>query len=184
MSNIVSSNIDENYPVAGIDNDSQGFRDNFNQIKIALSTANAEITDLETTAARLNVDNNFNGAQIQNALFYNTTLKSYSQATAASIPIYWNAGQFQTVNVAGNLTLTLTGWPNVGNFGKLRVAILGDGANTYTVTFEADDGNNIKHRATDSLSVSILSDTNPKIFDFWTIDNGSTVYAEYIGEFS
>ena len=33
-SNINTNTIDENYPVAGIDNDSQGFRDNFTSIKI------------------------------------------------------------------------------------------------------------------------------------------------------
>ena len=32
-SNIISSTIDDTYPVAGIDNDTQGFRDNFNIIK-------------------------------------------------------------------------------------------------------------------------------------------------------
>ena len=32
-SNIVDTTIDDTYPVAGIDNDSQGFRDNFNIIK-------------------------------------------------------------------------------------------------------------------------------------------------------
>ena len=29
-SNIVDTTIDETYPVAGVENDSQGFRDNFN----------------------------------------------------------------------------------------------------------------------------------------------------------
>ena len=37
-SNIISSTIDESYPVAGQDNDTQGFRDNFNIIKTAAST--------------------------------------------------------------------------------------------------------------------------------------------------
>ena len=32
MSSIITSNIDENFPVPGQDNNSQGFRDNFNNI--------------------------------------------------------------------------------------------------------------------------------------------------------
>jgi hypothetical protein len=42
-----SSNIDTNFPVQGRDNPSQGFRDNFAQIKLALITAADEISALE-----------------------------------------------------------------------------------------------------------------------------------------
>ena len=52
-SEIISNTIDANFPVAGQDNDSQGFRDNFNIIKTALSVANTEITDLQSGAARV-----------------------------------------------------------------------------------------------------------------------------------
>ena len=38
-SNIVADTIDDTYPVAGQDNDSQGFRDNFSQIQTGLETA-------------------------------------------------------------------------------------------------------------------------------------------------
>ena len=38
-SSIDTTTIDANYPVAGIDNDSQGFRDNFNSIKTNITTA-------------------------------------------------------------------------------------------------------------------------------------------------
>jgi hypothetical protein len=42
-----SSNIDTNFPVQGRDNPSQGFRDNFAQIKLALITAADEISALD-----------------------------------------------------------------------------------------------------------------------------------------
>lgn len=45
-SRIDTSNIDINYPVAGIDNDSQGFRDNFDEIKAALDDAALDIDAL------------------------------------------------------------------------------------------------------------------------------------------
>ena len=35
-SDIVYSTIDEAYPVAGVDNDTQGFRDNFNKVKFLI----------------------------------------------------------------------------------------------------------------------------------------------------
>ena len=47
--------IDTAYPVAGQDNDTQGFRDNFAATKTALQYANSEITNLQTNSA-LTVD--------------------------------------------------------------------------------------------------------------------------------
>ena len=47
-SNIISGTIDGEYPVAGIDNDTQGFRDNFSIIKDSLAAAKAEVEDLQT----------------------------------------------------------------------------------------------------------------------------------------
>ena len=49
-SNIVDTTIDDTYPVAGIDNDSQGFRDNFNIIKSNFVAAKAELTELQNNA--------------------------------------------------------------------------------------------------------------------------------------
>jgi len=45
-SNIVPGNVDGTYPVAGQDNSSQGFRDNFNAIKNNFTEAKNEIEDL------------------------------------------------------------------------------------------------------------------------------------------
>jgi hypothetical protein len=42
------SNIDITYPIAGQDNDSQGFRDNFKNIQTGLDTARSEITILQS----------------------------------------------------------------------------------------------------------------------------------------
>ena len=55
MSNITTAGFDEAFPVAGQDNDSQGFRTNFNVTKVALELANTEIGALETNTAKLNV---------------------------------------------------------------------------------------------------------------------------------
>jgi hypothetical protein len=41
-----SQQINTNYPIPGVDNDTQGFRDNFRNIQQALSAAASEITEL------------------------------------------------------------------------------------------------------------------------------------------
>ena len=63
MSNINYVSINENFPVAGQDNDTQVFRDNFDTIKTSLRYAKEELEifqDSATGAARLNQSNNFN----------------------------------------------------------------------------------------------------------------------------
>jgi hypothetical protein len=50
-STINPNNIDTTYPIAGQDNDTQGFRDNFRNIKNNLNTAKFEITDLQANVA-------------------------------------------------------------------------------------------------------------------------------------
>ena len=62
-SNIISGTIDGTYPVAGVDNDTQGFRDNFTIIKTGLAEANSEIGALQDNTAKLNVSNDFNGTE-------------------------------------------------------------------------------------------------------------------------
>ena len=49
-SNINPNNIDGTYPVAGQDNNSQGFRDNFTNTKTNFQYAETEITDLQNNA--------------------------------------------------------------------------------------------------------------------------------------
>ena len=58
-SNIVPGNVDETYPVAGQDNSSQGFRDNFSAIKTNFTNAKTEIEDLQTNKANTNAASNF-----------------------------------------------------------------------------------------------------------------------------
>ena len=47
MSNINTNSINSNYPIAGTNNTSQGFRDNFAGIKTNLDTASTEISELQ-----------------------------------------------------------------------------------------------------------------------------------------
>lgn len=48
-SQINTTNIDITYPIAGQDNDTQGFRDNFRNIKTNLNFAQSEISAIQAT---------------------------------------------------------------------------------------------------------------------------------------
>ena len=58
-SSIVPGNIDGTFPVAGQDNSSQGFRDNFTASKNNFTNAKSEIEALQTYRASLNASNDF-----------------------------------------------------------------------------------------------------------------------------
>ena len=48
MSNINTSSINITYPTPGVNNSTQGFRDNFSNIKLALDTTKTELNDLQS----------------------------------------------------------------------------------------------------------------------------------------
>ena len=72
-SNINPNNIDTTYPVAGQDNDSQGFRDNFTNIKNNFTEAQTELNDLQTKVVvksaltGTTIDNDFAGSVMKAA---------------------------------------------------------------------------------------------------------------------
>jgi len=183
-SNINSADIDGNFPVAGQDNDSQGFRDNFTTIKNSLSTAKGEITTLQDTTAKLNANNDFNGNKIQEANFIANTEEVYSNGNvSASQNISFENGHYQTIQVGGNVTLTLTDWPASGKMGKIRMQITSDGT-SRDITWSAEAGGAFKEDSSWPATFSVASSTNPIIVDFWTTNAGTTIFAQYHGQFS
>lgn len=129
-SNINPNNIDGAYPVAGQDNSSQGFRDNFTNIKVNFQYAAEEIDDLQNKAllkAALNgstLDNNMN-----NNLIYAANIQDFSatalalSATSGTIDLNYAAAHYQSLSTGGNVTLSFSNFPSAGYFGVLRVAI-------------------------------------------------------------
>jgi len=72
-SNINPNNIDGAYPVAGQDNNSQGFRDNFTNTSTNFQYAADEITDLQNNVilksalVGTTLNNNMQGSVLSNA---------------------------------------------------------------------------------------------------------------------
>lgn len=194
MSSIITSNIDETYPVAGQDNNSQGFRDNFNNIKIAIGQAKTELEALQGTgdigsgAAKREEDNNFNGNTITNAVVTNFWGEYKNIGSSGAQPVYVDLeeAEFQRIEftVSATNSLNFKNWPNVPAHGKVRVAITGDTNNSYTVTFATEGGGVIKKSVGFPNPFTISTGGETKIIEAWSNDNGATVYLNYIAEFS
>lgn len=196
-SNIISDTIDETYPIAGVDNDTQGFRDNFSVIKTGLSTANSEISTLQSNTAKLNVSNDFNGTNIADANVQLETRQYHNIGTVVSGQnISFLNGHYQTMTVnlpvaTNTIAFNLADWPSRAMYSEMVVSFLGNGT-AKTATFTVAGGGSIKYDtnyprvsgAGSTPQLTIDSATNPLLVKFWTYNSGTTVFAQYLGQYT
>jgi hypothetical protein len=133
MTSAINPNdIDGSYPVAGQDNNSQGFRDNFTNTKTNFQYAANEITDLQNKAVLKEaligtvLDNDMNGSPLSNASISDFSAVAAPLGTlAGTVTINYTIGHYQTVTVTSgsSLSLAFSNFPAAGNFGIVRVAI-------------------------------------------------------------
>lgn len=196
-SNISDTGINSGFPIAGQDNDSQGFRDNFATTVSNFAAAKAEIEALQTNGAVKNADNNFLGNTINNVNFQNTTETGYVAGATVNTSqnINLDNGAYQEFTVGADITLTLSNWSStVARTGKVRLHIKSDqtaGSSTNrTITFASNaGGGTIKTNSnwpTGDLTAvigapAVGEPTKYYAFEFVSYDSGTTVWAEYLG---
>jgi hypothetical protein len=142
-SNINPNNIDGSYPVAGQDNNSQGFRDNFTNTKTNFQYAEDEINDLQNKVvlkAALTggvLDNNMNDNLIYAAKIQDFSATRVAQTTTSgTVTLNYASGHYQTITTTGSVSLAFTNWPSSGSYGYMRIQI--DITNVaYTMTLPA-----------------------------------------------
>jgi hypothetical protein len=183
MSNINPYNIDGTYPVAGQDNDSQGFRDNFTNIRNNFSYAATEIADLQsksiTTSALTGgtLTNNMSYNQLQNAQLYSPsyTLLNLGTVTGATALDY-SQGAVQKATTSGSITLSFTNWPTTGQYGSLKLWVyISSTAHTITVPTTLLGLNDVAGIVQTS-GVITFDAIGHYVFEFFTIDAGTTIF--------
>lgn len=137
-SNISYTSIDETYPIAGRDNDSQGFRDNFAIIKNNFEAAKGEIEDLQLNTARKDESNDFNRNNLLNfnLVYYTEELYEGGSLNGPTALIQFNNGPYQIFQIAGDLTFNFANFPLAQKFMRVRVELQNtDVSNARYVTF-------------------------------------------------
>lgn len=182
MSNINPSLIDQTFPVAGTDNDSQGFRTNFSGDVTNFTYAAAEITDLQnkvilksalTEVGTLN--NNFAGALMSNA-----TVQGFSEVildngtVSGSLGINFANGSFQRITPNGSVTIALNGWPTAGNLGKIRIEVVITNT-AYTLTLPSAVTLGTSGILGLSGNVITFPSTGAYLYEFSSFDAGATI---------
>ena len=185
MTSAINPNdIDGAYPVAGQDNDSQGFRDNFTNTKTNFEYAADEITDLQTKAVLkaaltgTTLDNDMNGS-----LLYNFTAKQVSGTvnaigtTSGVVTLNYENGSYQTLTTAGSVTLGFTNLPASGVSASIVLRItVANVAHTLTLPAAVSIGtDNLQGYASNVIT---FSTTGTYIFEFTTVNGGSAVSIE------
>jgi hypothetical protein len=186
-SNINPNNIDGTYPVAGQDNNSQGFRDNFTNTKTNFQFAANEITELQSKAvlkAALSgstLDNN-----MADAVLYAAQIRDFSATRVAlgtlsgSVSVNYALGHYQTVTTGGNISLAFSNFSPAGtqSWVIVRVTV----ANTaHTLTLPAAVGTGAALASVSGIegfaaNIITFAEIGTYEFQFHTDDGGATVY--------
>lgn len=182
-SNINANNIDGNYPVAGQDNDSQGFRDNFTNVKTNFTNAKSEIEDLQSKVV---LKSALSGTSLDNsgggALLKDFELRDMSETrvakgtTSGTVTLNYTEGGYQTVTSSGNISLAFSNFPASGKLGRVRLEIVvASVSHTLTLPAAVTIGANSLQGIVPSTKVITFDATGTYIFEFTTDDSGTTI---------
>jgi hypothetical protein len=195
--NTIAANIDATFPVAGQDNSSQGFRDNFSAIKLAFSTATTEITNLQLHAAQLDTINDFTlvgGAK--NAIIQNSVHKAIGGTTNVTITetdinkdldareaSYYKMSVNTLVN--STTTFSVSNWPKTDPvvydfYGQLRLEIVAPDTIPHGINFTAPSGVILTDSSNVTLPYSASTGTTT-VWDLWSVDGGARVFVKLVG---
>jgi len=184
--------INENFPVAGQDNDTQVFRDNFDTIKTNFSTAKTEITDLQDNAARTDGDNDFLYNIVGSVTLNDAYLrkKDYGAAIVAGTQdVSFKQAMYHVIKLGANTSLSFSEFPTgavdatgLGQIGKATLELYGDGT-PRTITFTTSGATVLKKDPLFPGSVTVTSATNPVIIEVWQ-HNATVIFMNYLGLYS
>jgi len=176
------TNINGQYPVAGQDNNSQGFRDNFTNTRTNFQFARDEITELQSKAILKTalvgetLQNNMGNAVISNAqlIGQTTAVVGLPDATNTTAAVVFGAGSYQTVTTQGNTIVSLTGWPAAGLYAAVTLQLTTTATNAnITLPTEVSQG----LTGIQGLAGNVITFKQPGTynFEFTTSDGGTTV---------
>jgi len=190
-SQVNPNNIDGTYPVAGQDNDSQGFRDNFTNIRNNFTFIKTEVEDLQNKAvlksALLNtsLSNDFVGNAIVNPAL-TAWRQTYNNigSVSGSVTVNFTNGNFQKITMSGSTILTFSFPSNIGSqYASIKLWV--SNPNTaYTLTLpnavtlgDPDTIAGLTGTAPPIISFGAaeIAESTDYLFEFFTVDGGTTL---------
>ena len=189
-SNIIFSTIDSGFPVAGQDNNTQGFRDNFSAIQTALEIAKSEINTLHQKAllnSQLNsntaIINDLHGSTISNGVYNKLYGAVHTETTSSQTDIDLSNGPFQVFTLTGNAVLRFNNWPTNSQYAVVRIQLKSDLVAARTPTLTTVNAGTMVYDTTFPSPFNLGINGKHKVIEAWSYDHGTHVYIRYIGQF-
>ena len=176
--------IDVNYPTAGRDNDSQGFRDNFNNIKLAVKETDDLVNQLKLNSVTTTSTNNFGFNTIKRANLQDCSINVFDDTQnvrSQAVAVNYSNGSYQKFLVANGTTVfNVVNWPyTVNNPGGLAGNII------LSITPENDGPTTIEFGdyipVGDTTVPFTFESAQTAFFELWSDDSGTTVYINQLG---
>lgn len=162
------SKIKQSYPTAGVDNDSQGFRDNFKNISLALTSVNTEVEDLVLNSFKLNQTNAFDDNIIQGAAFQDCSLVVNDDTIlekTGNVDVDYRLGSYQKFRLSsGSHTFTVSNLPGANRSGSVILHITTSTTSPTTINFSA---NTLINLGKESYPYT-LNENKPYIFELFS----------------
>ncbi len=175
------NNIDGTYPVAGQDNNSQGFRDNFTNIKTNFQYAENEITDLQNNVV---LKSALSGTTLDNdmlgSLLYNVQLNDIGYTrlalgtTGGSVTINYELGVYHTLTTNASVSLGFSNFPPAGVAGEVYLQIT-VASTAHTLTLPSAVSVGLGGIQGINGQVITFGATGTYNFRFTTNDGGTTI---------
>lgn len=181
-SNIVPGNINVSFPVAGEDNSSQGFRDNFSGIKSNFTQAKTEIEAMQTNKANLDASSDFTNNEVSRAKFKNTSQTVYGHGSvgSGSITLNHENGHYQTATITADTTFAFSNFPS-GAAGRITLDLtVSPTASTLTFPSAVIKADNV--HGSDGTSDQITPGLGRVLYEFISPDGGTTVLMHQLGK--
>lgn len=182
-SQINPNDIDGAYPVAGQDNNSQGFRDNFTNTKTNFQYAADEITDLQNNVllksalTGTTLDNDMGGSLLYNYQSNQATQTLVAQTTTTgTVTLNWQSGAYQTLTPTGSVILAFSNWPATSVAASITLQVtVTNTAYTLTLPAAVSIGTANLQGYVASTRVITFSTTGTYAFNFSTVNSGTTI---------
>ena len=189
-SNINFAAINENFPVAGQDNDTQTFRDNFDTIKTNFSAAKTE--DLQDNVARTDGSNDFLYNVVGSLTLQDAYLrkKDYGAAiTNTTQDVSFKEALYHVIKFGNSCAIEFVDFPTtavdasgLGKIGKATLEIYGDGT-ARTITFTTTGSTVLKKSSGFPGTLTVTSTSNPVFIEVWQ-HSDTIIFLNYLGQFS
>jgi hypothetical protein len=182
-SQINPNDINGAYPVAGQDNNSQGFRDNFTNTRTNFGYAAGEITDLQNNVllksalTGTTLDNDMGGSLLYNYQSNQSTQTLITQTTTTgTVTLNWQSASYQSLTPTGSVILAFSNWPATGVAASITLQItVTSTAYTLTLPTSVSVGTANLQGYVASTGVITFSTTGTYTFNFSTVNGGTTI---------